>query len=236
MGPAGVPAPPAAARADAADGGLVQPSGQVARILRFVILVGFVLGALQWATTPVERSVGDLLGALANGRVDGVTLERFPDDVEGSGQLRVEWVGDGRPAFAHYLFSTEDDGAAVDEATEILAAVEQSPSPVTVSERDHVLLSGTTWHWDPGALASVAAFLLLVLGPQPRLATKWSWFWLGALVPGAWAAFVVLEPVPFTVREPLHPARTRLTGGAGLAIALLLSMVVYSAVALVVGW
>jgi len=52
----------------------------------------------------------------------------------------------------------------------------------------------------------------LILGPQPRLATKWAWFWLAGGVPLLWFAFVVLEPVPLWRRTPAA-ARGRLTGG-----------------------
>lgn len=70
---------------------------------------------------------------------------------------------------------------------------------------------GLSLAWSLAGLAGLATLVLLVGGPQPRLATKWAWFWLLGVGPLG-VAFLLLEPVPVWLRDAL-PARTRLTGG-----------------------
>ena len=67
--------------------------------------------------------------------------------------------------------------------------------------------------WQMFGTATFVTLLLLIFGPQPRLATKWAWFWLSIAVPPLWLAFVLFEPVPLWIKHPLPPAPSRLTGG-----------------------
>lgn len=76
------------------------------------------------------------------------------------------------------------------------------------------------WSW--AGIAGIATLVLLVAGPQPRLATKWAWFWLMGIGPLP-LAFLLLEPVPVWLRDAL-PARQRLTGGWAFLIALAAGM------------
>jgi hypothetical protein len=203
----------------------VAPSRPLAVVVRLLIAAGLVIGWLQ-PSGPVERGVGDLFMELSDGAVETLTISRPAPGTEDAATLPVRWTGASGSSYAFY----EHTGgpAGTDEGVEILAVAASSPVPVAVAVRDDVDIAGPRVL--VGGIAAFAAFVLLVAGPQPRLGTKWAWFWLGAAVAGGWLAFVVLEPVPFSVRQPLEPARTRVTGGAGLALALVL-LVVFGLVA-----
>lgn len=71
----------------------------------------------------------------------------------------------------------------------------------------------------------LTGLFLLVAGPQPRLATKWAWFWLTLAVPPAWLAFVVLEPTRWGRRAPQRQAARRLTAGWALLLGIVLAAV-----------
>ena len=188
---------------------LAPQSGRPALVLRVILAVGLIVGLAQMLTEPVERPLHDLLDGLRSGDVETVTIARPEPGVDAFGTWEVRWTGDGLPGRASYEIS--DGGQPpVDDGELILDAAEQSPAPVDVTVRYNYIESGTTWY--PGGFAGVAALVWLILGPQPRLATKWAWFWLAGGVPLLWFAFVVLEPVPLWRRTPTA-ARGRLTGG-----------------------
>ncbi|MCK6211468.1 hypothetical protein KZX45_13035 [Georgenia sp. EYE_87] len=190
---------------------LVPPSGRPTLVLRVILAVGLVLALAQMLAEPVERPLQDLLDGLRAGDVETVTIARPAPGVEAFGTWPVEWTGDGLPGRASYEISDDGGPASVDEGRLILDAAERSPAPVDVSVRLDFIQAGTTWHL--GGFALVAALGWLVLGPQPRLATKWAWFWLAGAAPLLWLAFVVLEPVPLWRRAPAAAGPRRLTGG-----------------------
>ena len=72
------------------------------------------------------------------------------------------------------------------------------------------------------SVGALAGLWLLVAGPQPWRATRWSWFWLAA-VPGGPVAFLLLSGPTPGVRPP-RPERPRLTGGKALLLAIGLSI------------
>lgn len=85
------------------------------------------------------------------------------------------------------------------------------------------VVPGLSLAWSWAGIAGLATFILLVSGPQPRLATKWAWFWLMGIGPLG-MAFLLLEPVPVWLRDAL-PARQRLTGGWAFLITILVGIV-----------
>ncbi|WP_123303363.1 hypothetical protein [Bogoriella caseilytica] len=180
----------------------------------------------------------DLLWALEAGEVTQITMERPSADSEGS--FPVEWEGPGRPAYSSYPYNSEgmpvtdsisdapeapDGFADADHRTRILEAASRAGVPVI--ERDIDTDHGG-FRLNYAVIASLAACLLLVAGPQPRLATRWAWFWLGVIVPVAWLVFVVLEPTPWGRSEPSPPRSRRLTGGWALLLALALGAILTS--------
>jgi hypothetical protein len=76
------------------------------------------------------------------------------------------------------------------------------------------------WSWS--GLAWVVSLIWLIAGPQPRLATKWAWFWLFAIDP-ALVAFLLLEPVPAWQPYPIPARPSRLTGGWAFLLGILLA-------------
>lgn len=190
-------------------------------MLRLAIAVGVLAGIVQLVHTPAERPVEDLFNALARGDVTSLTVER-PGAGTVTGQLLVHWDGGLRPAYSHYAYSTTTDlGGPVDGVEQILEAVEHSPADVAVvMETASLLPSGLQLH--VGGLGWLAALLLLIGGRQPRLATKWAWFWFFVHLPVAPLAFVLLEPTPMW-RTDVQPARPRrLTGGWAFLLSWLL--------------
>lgn len=191
-------------------------------VLRLLIAVGLVAGWVHLSQTPAHRSLEDLLWALEAGEVSSVTIERpLGGYVEGS--LPVEWEGRGRPGYATYEFSTGDPEYGqprVDESLMIRRAAERSPVDVEVTVVTEPGPLGTGFVVDPAGIAALSALLLLIGGPQPRLATKWAWFWLMFHVPPALLLFVVLEPVPVWQRTPQLPRPKRLTGGRAFLLGL----------------
>ncbi|WP_163542378.1 hypothetical protein [Occultella kanbiaonis] len=199
---------------------LVLPSGPLGLVVRALIAVLMVAGLVQVALQPVERTVDELLNELRAGRVSELTIERLPAGGQGQGTFWVEWSGDAGHGVARYELSTFAGSPYVDEGATILSAAEDSPAPVSVTHRQG---------WDqPGvqvslaAFAAMAALILLVVGPQPRLATKWAWFWLTCAAAPIWLAYLVLEPVPWWQRKLVLPRPRRLTGGWAFAAALFL--------------
>ncbi len=86
--------------------------------------------------------------------------------------------------------------------------------------------------------ASVLMILVPLAGPQPRLATKWTWFWL-MLVPGGVTQLLwLMAEAPWSARasaiaEPRpHKSQLndqRLTGGTGVCIAIVLTIILSTA-------
>ena len=192
-------------------------SGVVGLVVRVALAAGLVLGWVQLASMPLHGSLDDLIDDLARGDVTRVTLER--PGVGASGHFGVLWEGEGRPGRASYFYddgTVSGSGAVRDEALRIRSAAELSPEDVEIVEVD-ALQPGGTWLLHGTAL--LGTLLVLVVGPQPRLATRWAWFWLMYLAPPAALVFLVLEPVPLWRREA-NAGRKRLTGGWALLLAL----------------
>jgi hypothetical protein len=73
------------------------------------------------------------------------------------------------------------------------------------------------------SVAALGGTIAVVAGwPEPRLATRWAWFWLIAYCWPAALVFLLLEPTPAWRRGPVRAPRRRLTGGWGFLLALLL--------------
>lgn len=217
---------------------LVHPSSRVALVVRVLIAVGLILGLASVASQPLQRTVNDLFIALQEGRVDSIRIERptgVAEDISaGSASLRVEWSGTGRPAHATYQWSFSDDAATdegeliLDEGELILDEAAAAGVQVREIATDPFGFSGTSGViWHPvaavGMLAAFAVLILLIASPQPRLATKWAWFWLGCAITPLWLAFVVLEPLPLWANQPQPLIRNRLTGGWAFLLGIVLA-------------
>ena len=73
------------------------------------------------------------------------------------------------------------------------------------------------------ALAVLVVMLAMIVGgPDPRLATRWAWFWLVAYAWPAALTYLLLEPTAAWRRDPVAAPRRRLTGGWGFLLGVLL--------------
>jgi len=202
----------------------VPPSGTWALLLRLLIALGLTAGTVQLAFTPLHRPLDDLLNGLWDGDVTTVTIERPAAGAQIAGTFEVHWDGGVRPAYSTYEYSTWDDsveGGLLDESEAILLAVEQSPAEVEVVQRPVETPTGG-FRWQPGGIAVLAALFLLIGGREPRLATRWAWFWLFLQVPPAILVFVLIEPTPLWRTAPQPARASRLTGGWGFLLGLVL--------------
>lgn len=193
----------------------VMPSTRGALVVRLLVLASFLLGWLFTLTQPQVATARDLVVELDAGAVSHVVLEQEgPAD---SGTFEVSWEGTGGPAFARYEATPDADWGTL-----VREAANRSPSRVD-------LRTGDVLPPVPGkgviVLTSLFGLGVLLLGPEPRLATTWAWLWLCAALSPLWLVFLVVEPTPLWVRRPLLGRRFRLGGAVagGIAIALALT-------------
>ncbi len=87
-------------------------------------------------------------------------------------------------------------------------------------------------HLNVWGLAPLVTLFVLIVGPQPRWATRWAWFWLFSAGP-MMLVFVLLEPIPLWRRTPVPPRARRLTGWWALLAVMLFGSVLDQ---LMAGW
>lgn len=193
--------------------------------LRLLLTLALLAAWAHASTVARERPLADLVDALGAGRVSAVVLGRPESGFgEGYGTYRVEWSGPGGNGYATYRYEVRPSGRVTDEGQQVLDAVAASPSRVKVELRPgYTHAVGFQWYY-PGVVG-LLALGLLIAGPQPRLATKWAWFWVISAVPLLWFAFLLLEPAPVWRRSPVERPRRRLTGGWAFLLSLFLDPV-----------
>lgn len=193
----------------------------VGRLVLLGVLGVHLLVAL-WAL-PRDASQEELRAALAEGRVTVVGRAENPGFLRpafSSHPDRMSWVdveGDrwatevpgGLPALL-VVGPPGSPGPGPEESAVVDAARDRF-ARLPRSDRLGDLL-GTT-----GGAAGVvylAVLVTLVLGAQPRRATKWAWFWLLGLPFAAGPALLLLRDAPWSpaarrLPVPLPPGRTR---------------------------
>ena len=75
------------------------------------------------------------------------------------------------------------------------------------------------------SIAVILSFFLMLGRDRRRYGTRWAWFWVFAATSGTLGPvlYLLLEPAPLWRRTgSTLPARPRLSGGQGLAVALVL--------------
>lgn len=199
-------------RGGAPDDGLsfVLPSSRAGVAVRVVILMAFLVGWAFALTQPATANVGDLVQELEAGVVDTMRLEQTGPATEGT--FEVAWTGADGAAFARYTLTAD----GVDWGQLLRETAQRSPSWVAVSE-------GEVRPPVPGKGIVVATSLfalgVLLLGPEPRLATTWGWWWLAAALTPLWLVFLLLEPTPLWRRHPVLAPRVRLGGAVAAVLA-----------------
>lgn len=198
--------------------------------LALLIVLGGLLVAMP-LTGARPASLQDLSSRLGSGDVSQVEIVgALPPGVGGSSLVEIEWHDGLMRRYTEV--QQESPGAALDgqgqDDAEDLPVVGmdlvESLSGQTPSGRLAVTDGGTgrdshgsLWGWKVpvwmgmvAMSAGLATLVALVAGQEPRLATRWAWFWLfvgtGFL---ATVTYLVLG-----VRRPGHgPPASRLTGG-----------------------
>jgi hypothetical protein len=195
-----------------------------------------VVTTLLTGTRPA--SLGELQHELAGGEVSAVTLlGELPPDATGQTQVEILWH-DGllrRYTTVQQTRGAVDDGQLSDGVPDVsldlareLTALTPTGQLDVVSEPFRTVCPTSVYGWcGPGALAlpmmawSMLVLATLVGGPEPRMATRWAWFWLlcgfGPVV--LLAYLLVGLPRP---GAPLRPQGRRLTGGWAFLVSVVL--------------
>lgn len=187
---------------------------------------------VRWEVAGGGRRTADLSEDVGSGDL--------PEDV-GSGDLSDD-VGSGDPdERSAEVDGADGSGLSGGPATE--AEVEQDLRGRVAAAGVPVREPGggpAEWAVRASGLAALVLVVFLLVGPQPRRATKWAWFWL-MLVPGGltqlawlaaeapWSRRVAAGPEPRP--HKWEPADTRLTGGRAVLLGIALTLL-----AGVAGW
>lgn len=211
------------------------PAARWALLLLVLASTGFVVAAGSH-----EASWQDLQSGLAGGRVHEVRIEGamggasgLPAGEEGYTTVRLLWREGWQRRTTEVWQATdagERPGQGYDEDKHTIvgrvdtALATQSPDvDFTWGERPRAWTTLYGWQvvgsFAPWlSLVPAGAVLVLASGPEPRLATRWAWFWLFCCHVGFLAILVYLL---IGARGRL-PGRRRLTGGWAALLALLL--------------
>lgn len=179
------------------------------RIYGWILALAVLVLAVTWMVDGAKHEPYDsFTHALENGEVTEIevagTREVTSDD-NGFFRIDVYWRDNFRPRFAEVTQASSErqkqsalrNGHDVVVVTDDLVAEWKELRPgLEVTERPRhtggtvgVNKGGAAVHQVPGWAAILTLFLLLAvfvqitLGPQPRRATRWGWFWLLLWVP-----------------------------------------------------
>lgn len=110
---------------------------------------------------------------------------------------------------------------ATEESTAIVGQLREAQVPMKPFE-----FSEGSWVTNAVSFGGLALFAFLVLGPAPRVGTRWFWFWVMLTLPAASGvvAYAVLELVGIR-RRPDRPLDRRISGLRGFLGSILVSMV-----------
>jgi hypothetical protein len=196
-----------------------------------LLLLGAMLIAGERTT-----SYDDLRAAVASGEVDEVRISGgLPESGDGFALTEVHWR------------SGVVDRVTVVVETSSRSEVRESglEAPVVVGHVDDRLtrlhpglrvtrggeLTGysevaswrvPSWCGGVAVVVAIAAFVLLVIGPQPWRATRWAWFWLLFVAPPLGLLTFLLLGGSTRCWPPTRPSR-RLTGGKAFLLLLVVA-------------
>lgn len=221
-------------------GVVVPPRTRADRIwdrVRWGLVAGWLAVLVTFPLT-AERSASwsDVRALVASGEVTAV---RISPELSADGQRNVEvhWKH-GLLAYVTEVRQVQGDGFDPGTDDEITATLHSAPSGELIALQPGLTMSRDDGY-DPGervlgfeppmtlyvamAVLTLAGLVVLVRGPQPRLATRWAWFWFfGSPIGSALFAFLS-GPIP-GIRGRREPP-WRLTGGWAFLIVAVLSNV-----------
>lgn len=195
-----------------------------------------VVCALLTGTRP--GTLGALQAGLASGEVTEVHLiGALPPGASGQAHVEVLWHDGLLPRYTEVQQGRLDAGSQFSGFSEPPLVGADLAGELTASTPDgHLRVTGEDirrgWQgllldWYVATWVSLAAtgwviatFLTMVFGPQPRLATRWAWFWL------FWSSGG-LAMVPYAILglpragQPIEPEGRCITGGWAFLLAVL---------------
>lgn len=207
--------------------------------VRAILVLAWLLFAVNAATEARDASVAELAQDLTDGRVSAIQVMRAePDDLV-QGEFALRWDAGLVDSFTQYEY---DRSAGVDEAAPLLAQARSDGVPVQVVSLSEYPIRGEVtpdgwfartfggWFGPLTLLTIAGSLIVLVTGPRPWFATRWAWFWLVWAVPILWLAFLALEPRPLRLSARWAAAgrpiprleeggKNRLTGGWAFVLA-----------------
>lgn len=199
-------------------------------LLRLAALVGMVVLAFGWLLVGrVDTSATRLERAIADGDVDSVELAGGLDQPYlGFTTVEARWRLHGiarstRFTEVHCRNGTTScpaaQGASGTRTTDVAAELRTLAPGLRIarSDADPFTAPGRTT-LELGTLAiGMLVLLTLVAGPEPRLATRWAWFWIMSGVPVVGGVAFTLLGAPWRASAYLppgvRPTGGRLTGG-----------------------
>lgn len=203
----------------------LRPAGQLALVaLRLVLAGGLLVGWANLLARPQHTTIEQLLRDVGDGRTAAVTIER-PSEGLGGSNLDVHWSTGfwQRWATSYDVRRGSDDFAIAgnDVLDQLRQAAASAPRPVGIRiVPQNVSRSYTNWT----ALFVLLTLVLLIAGPDPTIATRWAWFWLGTAVPLSFAVFLAAEPW-FTRDRVARAGARRLTGGRAFLLGLVIAAI-----------
>ncbi|WP_256829840.1 hypothetical protein [Ornithinimicrobium faecis] len=206
--------------------------------MMLVVMGVIIIGV--WLTATRPASMADLQKALSSGQLSQVELVgELEPAAAGTSLVDIVWQ-DG--LFARYTTVQQTSAGVLPEAPppapwptsvvgsdlrDVLTASTPTGQLQVTSREVHAGSHGVLFEWRVSTWVAVAfmawvltVLVTLIVGPEPRRATRWAWFWL---ICGTGPFALVLFPL-FGLAgagKPLEPTGRRLTGGWAFLIAVL---------------
>ena len=185
------------------------------RVLRYALALlvvgvfGFYVVQTHRSPTRVTRNGGDSYGTLLNDVADGEVVT-----IDDSRARYIVWRTRDGDVFAEH---DPDSFGWFDLRASVAAQpyVRANPSAIRYERIDAPIRRDGGWIDVLARLGLLAFLSLLVTGPQPRLFTRWGWFWF------AWTGVGLVAYLLFagSRRRTRHEAPERITGGHALFLA-----------------
>ncbi|MGY2082109.1 hypothetical protein [Modestobacter sp. SYSU DS0657] len=208
--------------------------------LRVVLAVGWLAVALVVVLTGQRAaSLGDLRGAIADGRVDEVAVtEGLEPGATGVAVQTAVWRAG--PITHHTEVWAVSPGQQAPDGTRPVVPGDLADELRTQHPELRIAPAAERFSWSEVFgwrvstwvglvlfLGAVAVVFLLLAGPRPARATRWAWFWLSWNPVGS-LAFLLLSG-PFPGLPAPRPGTRRLTGGWAFLLSLVLGSALFSA-------
>lgn len=223
-----------------ADPGVSRAAGWWRAVLLAALLL---LGVATLLTGTRPATYGELQGGIVEGEVTEVgILGAIERTGEGEALVELTWhdglmrryavveqvVGAQSQSWSSPTSSSDATGVIHGDVAVELRGLAPTDGTLTLTSSDHRSgWGGELYGWKVAGWVAMGGLLMvlpiivtLVSGPEPRLATRWAWFWLLGAGPIAVLAYVALG-LP-RAGAPTRPEGSRLTGGWAFLLSIFL--------------